>query len=57
MHPGQFSTSPIYLFMSGPQEAVLQVALKESYKGNLDVVKEPFTSKDERSHAGCEAFF
>ena len=28
-HPGQFSTSPIYLFMSGPQEAVLQVALKE----------------------------
>ena len=30
-HPGQFSTSPIYLFMSGPQEAVLQVALKEDY--------------------------
>ncbi len=28
-HPGQFSTSPIYLFMAGPQEAVLQVALKE----------------------------
>jgi multidrug efflux pump subunit AcrB len=45
MHPGQFSTSPIYLFMSGPQEAVLQVALKESYKGNLDVVKEQFRQK------------
>jgi multidrug efflux pump subunit AcrB len=41
-HPGQFSTSPIYLFMSGPQEAVLQVALKETYKEKLDVLKERF---------------
>lgn len=41
-HPGQFSTSPIYLFMSGPQEAVLQVALKEDYKVNLDDLKEKF---------------
>src|SRR6185369_10802132 len=38
-HPGQFSTSPIYLFMSGPQEAVLQVALKETYKEKLDALK------------------
>ena len=45
MHPGQFSTSPIYLFMSGPQEAVLQVALKESYTGNLDALKEQFRQK------------
>ncbi len=44
-HPGQFSTSPIYLFMSGPQEAVLQVALKESYKIKLDDLKETFRSK------------
>ncbi|HSZ32251.1 MAG TPA: efflux RND transporter permease subunit, partial [Puia sp.] len=44
-HPGQFSTSPIYLFMSGPQEAVLQVALKESYKVKLDDLKETFRSK------------
>lgn len=44
-HPGQFSTSPIYLFMSGPQEAVLQVALKESYKGKLDLLKERFREK------------
>lgn len=41
-HPGQFSTSPIYLFMSGSHEAVLQVALKEDYKENLDEIKERF---------------
>jgi len=41
-HPGQFSTSPIYLFMSGPQEAVLQVALKDTYKEKLDALKERF---------------
>ncbi|HUQ67081.1 MAG TPA: efflux RND transporter permease subunit [Flavitalea sp.] len=44
-HPGQFSTSPIYLFMSGPQEAVLQVALSEDYDENLDEVKEKFRHK------------
>ncbi len=44
-HPGQFSTSPIYLFMSGPQEAVLQVALKETYKEKLDDLKERFRRK------------
>jgi multidrug efflux pump subunit AcrB len=31
-HPGQFSTSPIYLFMSGPQEAVIQVAMRKITK-------------------------
>jgi len=41
-HPGQFSSSPIYLFMSGPHEAVLQVALKEGYKVNLDELKERY---------------
>jgi multidrug efflux pump subunit AcrB len=44
-HPGQFSTSPIYLFMSGPQEAVLQVALKETYKEKLDALKERFRNR------------
>jgi multidrug efflux pump subunit AcrB len=44
-HPGQFSTSPIYLFMSGPQEAVLQVALKETYKEKLDDLKERLRRK------------
>jgi multidrug efflux pump subunit AcrB len=44
-HPAQFSTSPIYLFMSGPQEAVLQVNLSEEYKVNLDDLKEMFRKK------------
>jgi multidrug efflux pump subunit AcrB len=44
-HPSQFSTSPLYLFMSGPQEAVLQVALKEDYEENLDDLKERFRRK------------
>jgi multidrug efflux pump subunit AcrB len=42
MHPSQFSTSPLYLFMSGPQEGVLQVQLSEHYKVNLDDLKERF---------------
>ena len=41
-HPGAFSTSPIYLFMAGPQESVLQVNLREGYKVNLDDLKERF---------------
>jgi multidrug efflux pump subunit AcrB len=41
-HPSSFSTNPIYLFMAGPQEAVMQVSLVESYKVNLDELKERF---------------
>ncbi len=44
-HPSQFSTSPIYLFMAGTQEAVLQVNLSEDYKVNLDELKERFRHK------------
>ncbi len=44
-HPGAYSTSPIYLFMAGPQEAVLQVNLSEDYKTNLDDLKERFRQK------------
>lgn len=44
-HPGLFSTSPIYLFMSGPQEAVLQVQLKEEYEVDLEDLKEDFRKK------------
>ncbi|HEX3385864.1 MAG TPA: efflux RND transporter permease subunit, partial [Mucilaginibacter sp.] len=40
MHPGAFSTSPIYLFMAGTQEAVLQVNLREGYEVDLDDLKE-----------------
>ncbi|MBV8254509.1 MAG: efflux RND transporter permease subunit [Chitinophaga sp.] len=40
MHPSSYSTNPIYLFMAGPNEAVLQVNLKEDFKINLDQLKE-----------------
>ncbi|MDN3581209.1 efflux RND transporter permease subunit [Mucilaginibacter flavus] len=39
-HPSSFSTNPIYLFMAGPQEAVMQISLSEDYKVNLDDLKE-----------------
>jgi multidrug efflux pump subunit AcrB len=39
-HPSLFSTNPIFLWMAGPQEAVLQVAFKEGFKTNLDDLKE-----------------
>jgi multidrug efflux pump subunit AcrB len=39
-HPSLFSISPIYLFTSGPHEAVLQVSLEEDYKVNMDALKE-----------------
>jgi multidrug efflux pump subunit AcrB len=39
-HPALFSISPIYLFTSGPHEAVLQLALQEDYKVNMDELKE-----------------
>ena len=42
MHGSQFSTSPIYLFMAGPQEGVLQVSLKEEYDVELDELKDKF---------------
>lgn len=44
-HPGQFSISPIYLFMSGPQESVIQVALSEHYKTDLDDLKDKIREK------------
>ena len=39
-HPSLFSTNPIFLWMAGPQEAVLQVAFREGYKTNLEELKE-----------------
>ena len=42
MHGSQFSTNPIYLFMAGPQEAVLEASLKEDFKVNMDDLKEDF---------------
>lgn len=44
-HPGLFSVSPIYLFMAGPHEAVLQVGLHEGFHANLDELKEKIRKK------------
>ncbi len=38
-HPQLFSVNPIYLFMAGSHEAVLQIALKEPYKDGIDALK------------------
>jgi multidrug efflux pump subunit AcrB len=42
MHSSQYSTDPIYLFMAGPQEGVLQVGLREDYKVEMDDLKDRF---------------
>ena len=57
MHPAQFSTSPIYLFMSGTQEGVLQVNLSEDYKVNLDDLKERFRKKMKEELPGLALSF
>jgi multidrug efflux pump subunit AcrB len=44
-HPALFSTSPIYLFMSGPHEGVLQVQLSEHYHADIDDLKEQIRNK------------
>lgn len=44
-HPGLFSISPIYLWMAGSHESVLQVALKEGYHTNLDDLKDQIREK------------
>jgi multidrug efflux pump subunit AcrB len=44
-HPGLFSTSPIYLFMPAPNEAVVQVQLDEDYEEDLDKLKERIREK------------
>ncbi|BAV07818.1 Multidrug efflux pump subunit AcrB [Filimonas lacunae] len=48
MHPQQFSINPIFLWMAGPHEAVLQVALKEEYKTNLDELKDKIRAQAQK---------
>ena len=48
-HPSLFSSNPIYLWMAGPQEAVLQIGLKEGYKTNLDALKEKIRERVKES--------
>ena len=45
MHGSQFSTSPIYLFMAGPQEGVLQVSLNDDYEADLDELKDQYRER------------
>ena len=47
-HPSLFSVNPIYLWMAGPQEAVMQVALNERYRANLDDLKEKIRARVKR---------
>jgi len=56
-HPGLFSTSPIYLFMSGPQEAVLQVQLNEHFEVDLEELKDDFRKRIKATIPGLETFF
>jgi len=45
MHPQMFSVSPIFLFMAGSHEAVLQVALNNKYHVDLDQLKDKIREK------------
>ncbi|MGN6508623.1 MAG: efflux RND transporter permease subunit, partial [Chitinophaga sp.] len=44
-HPGLFSVSPIYLFMAGPHEAVMQVSLNKEKHFELDELKDRIREK------------
>ena len=44
-HPTLFSTSPIYLFMGGPHESLLQVSLNRDYDVDLNELREQFRAK------------
>lgn len=40
LHPQQFSVSPIFLWMAGPHEAVVQVAINEGHHVDLEELKD-----------------
>ncbi len=56
-HPGLFSISPIYLWMSGPQEAVVQVAFKHGFHTDLDLLKEKIRSQVKQTIPGLKLSF
>lgn len=57
MHGSQYSTNPIYLFMAGPQDAVLQVALKEDYKVKMDDLKDELRKRMHKALPGVKLSF
>ena len=56
-HPSTYSTDPIYLFMAGPQEAVLQVELQEDYKVDLEELKDRFRQAIARNMSDTHVSF
>jgi multidrug efflux pump subunit AcrB len=57
LHPQSFSTNPIYLFMAGPQEAVMQVQLAEGYKTNLQELEDKFRTAMKKAAPGLKMSF
>lgn len=57
LHPQLFSISPIFLWMAGPHEAVIQVALKEDYKTNLDELKDKIREKAKNINSDIKLSF
>lgn len=57
LHPQLFSTAPLFLWMSGPHEAVLQVALKEGYKPDLDELKDKIRKEMARRDSSVKLSF
>jgi multidrug efflux pump subunit AcrB len=57
MHGAQFSTSPIYLFMAGPQEGVLQVSMKHDFDGDMDKLKDNFRAQMKKVLPGVKLSF
>jgi multidrug efflux pump subunit AcrB len=57
LHPQSFSTNPIFLFMAGPQEAVMQVQLVEGYKTNLDDLEDRFRAAMKKAVPGMKMSF
>lgn len=55
-HPASSSTSPIYLFMSGSHEAVLQVALKD-YRVDMDDFKDNLREQILKAHPNLNLYF
>ncbi|MEN2398747.1 efflux RND transporter permease subunit [Flavobacterium sp. MC2016-06] len=48
-HPQQLSTASLFLWMGGPHEAVLQVALKEGHGTTLDELKDEIRKRAKKS--------
>ncbi|HVI44661.1 MAG TPA: efflux RND transporter permease subunit [Chitinophaga sp.] len=57
LHPQLFSTAPIFLWMAGPHESVLQVALKEEYKVNLDELKDKIRERVKQLDSNMQLSF